>query len=226
MVSTADYIKCIGSITACHDIRDVFTDVCRMYAISLYSPFVTSDDYKAELEGEFARCREKYGEHGYENITLSFAMLVDALSNRRADFLGKVLEELNCNKKGFGQFLTPASVACLMAHVTSPGLENHAKGEIIRINDPACGAGVLLIEQAEEMVRSGVPQSDILVMAEDLDGLSCSIVFTQLSLLGYAGIVTHRDSMAMRNIEPSWYTVGYFLHGIPMRTFGHQLKQS
>lgn len=219
-IDTKAYIKLIEKIAnGGHRIRDTFRDVCRMYALCLHSPLVLDPDKKKEVEDEFAKIRDSYKPEEYKLIQESFAELAIGLEKSPGDFLGKVLEELACNWKELGQFFTPSCVARMMAQVTFDDefVKNHKRGEIITLNDPACGAGVLLIEQAMDLIQKGIPQGDILVFAEDLDPLSFTIVYTQLSLLGIAGICTRRNSLSLQIFEGPWYTVGYFLHGMPMR---------
>lgn len=219
-IDTKAYIKLIEKIAnGGHRIRDTFRDVCRMYALCLRSPLVLDPDKKKEVEDEFAKIRDSYKPEEYKLIQESFAELAIGLQKSPRDFLGTVLEELACNWKELGQFFTPSCVARVMAQVTFDDefVKNHKRGEIITLNDPACGAGVLLIEQAMDLIQKGIPQGDILVFAEDLDPLSFTIVYTQLSLLGIAGICTRRNSLSLQIFEGPWYTVGYFLHRMPMR---------
>lgn len=222
-----DYVGLIAKISSgSHRVGEVFKDACRMYALCLHSPLVINADEKREVEDEFARIRGKYSEDEYKTIQQSFAVLALGLEKSPKDFLGIVLEELSCNRKELGQFFTPACVASLMAHVTFDDefVKNHKRGEIITLNDPACGAGVLLIEQAMCLIEKGVPQGDILVFAEDLDPLSFSIAFTQLSLLGIPAVVTRRNSLSLEIFEGPWYTIGYFAHRIPMRRIGEDFR--
>lgn len=219
-VDTKEYVRTIESIAnSGHRIRDTFRDCCRMYAISLHSPLVIDPEEKQNVEDEFAKIRDSYTKDEYKLIQKSFAQLLIGLQKSPRDFLGVVLEELACNCKELGQFFTPSCVARLMAQVNidEEFVKNHKRGEIITLNDPTCGAGVLLIEQAMDLIYKGIPQGDILVFAEDLDPLSFTIVYTQLSLLGIAGICTRRDSLSLQIFEGPWYTVGYFLHGMQMR---------
>ena len=67
------------------------------------------------------------------------------------------------------------------------------------------------------MLADGVKQSDILVLAGDIDGRACDISYVQLSLLGYAAVVQHMDALAQKRYSPDRFTPGYFLHCMPMR---------
>ena len=76
---------------------------------------------------------------------------------------------------------------------------------------------MLLIEGAEKLLADGVRQSDLVLVAGDIDGRACDISYIQLSLLGYAACVQHMDALSQRRISPDRYTPGWYLHSMPMR---------
>lgn len=195
---------------------DVFTDSVHLMAQTLWRPLAGADG--EAVEKDWRRTRQKYDDEAYGHITAAFSELLTALEVRREEFLGIILEHIGAANTHNGQFLTPQCVATLMARVTGePIAKNHKPGEVITLNDPACGASVLLIEQAEQLRNDGVPQRDILIYAGDIDQRACDISFIELSLLGYAARIDHRDGLALKEYSKPRYTVGYFLHGMPLR---------
>lgn len=206
----------LSKVSSSYDTITIFNDACRMFAISLRSPLVLSKDEKEAIEQEYKALADKYGVEGTEKISGLFALVMQALEIKRGDFLGHIYEDLNATKKGFGQFFTPDSVAKLMARIAFPP-DSIEQGRIVKICDPTCGAGALLIEAAESFIESGGRQGDLLLYADDLDGTACNIAYTQFSLLGYPAIVRRMDSLAMEVFEGPLYTFGYFGHAMPMR---------
>lgn len=195
-------------------VNDVFADAVHMMACSLWSPL--APDGKS-VEADFNATRKKYSDKEYEHIQTAFGIVMEALEERREEFLGTILEHLNANAKGFGQFLTPRPVANLMARMSMDGLK-YEPGKILAITDPACGASVLMIEQAEMLMQElHVQQSDILILVGDIDRRAVDMSFVELSLLGYAAQVEHMDSLMMKRFSEPRYTAGYFLHCMPMR---------
>ena len=213
------FIREIELMSPSYAMSDKFRDAVRMMAISIYSYGVarmTSPDVHKSLEEEFSRYEEKYGKDGSDHVTNAFLITIDMLSRRRTDFLGHVMEEIGAaNQKGTQQFLTPECVAKLMARCISHGAAEDLRGHDvkIRLNDPACGASVLLIEQAEQLILEGnVSQRDIIIYAEDLDFNAFNISYVQLALLGYAAQVTRMDSLSQNVLEGPWLTPGVYLH--------------
>ena len=211
-----DFIKKLQTVSQSYDQNTIFQDVCRIFSLSLRGALAIQKEEKDAIEDYYQKFVEKYGNDCMRKIGDLFAIVVEALEMRRTDFLGHIYEKLNATKKGFGQFLTPESVSRFMSMVTFAGIKT-SPGNIIKICDPTCGAGILLIEGAEEFINSGGRQGDILLFADDLDDTACCITYTQFSLLGYAAIVRRMDSLANVVYEGPWYTIGYFAHAMPMR---------
>lgn len=211
-----EFLKLLPKVSDHHNQRDIFCDACRIFCLSLRGAVTMDAKEKDEIEAEYQRYVTKYGKEGMEKICTLFSYVVDALELKRQDFLGHIYEELSATNKQFGQFLTPDSVARMMALITYQ-CENPKHGKIVKFNDCSCGAGALLIEAAEAFMSQGGRQGDLILYGEDLDPTACYITYTQFSLLGYPAVVTHQDTLSMKVYEGPWYTFGYFAHAMPMR---------
>ena len=219
-----DFIKEVHAAAKSRYSVDVFADMVRAMAIAIeVSTHLGSVD---ALEGEYAQIKARYEPAEFEHFYQAFALVMTALERHREDFLGHALEELGASNTRNGQFLTPVCVSRLMAKVNCRGLE-YTPGKVIRLSDPSCGSSVLLIEGAEQLIADGVRQSDLLLIAGDIDHRACDISYIQLSLLGYAAVVQHMDALAMKRISHDRFTPGYFLHSMPMRcVLRHEQQQS
>ncbi len=95
----------------------------------------------------------------------------------------------------------------------------------VSVNDPACGAGALLVAFANECRRPGNDinyQTSVLFVAQDIDLVAGCMCYIQLSLLGCPGYVVIGDtllhpstSIDARGLIPVpgenvWYTPFYF----------------
>lgn len=116
--------------------------------------------------------------------------------NPDQDFLGELYMACNLGNDHAGQFFTPYNVCQCMSEIIYdvPALLD-GKG-FIAVNDPACGAGALLLSFANICKRKGINyQEKVLFVAQDIDytvGLMCYI---QLSLMGCAGYVVIGDTL-------------------------------
>ena len=216
-----EFIKEVHAAAKSRYSVDVFADMVRAMAIAIEVP--THLGSVDALEAEYARIRDRYEPAEFEHFYRAFSIVMQALERHREDFLGHALENLGAANTHNGQFLTPVCVSRMMAQVGCQGIE-YTPGKIISISDPSCGSSVLLIEGAEAMLQDGVRQSDILVLAGDIDGRACDISYIQLSLLGYAAVVQHMDALAQKRYSPDRFTPGYFLHCMPMRRLVKRTK--
>ena len=210
-----EFIKEVHAAARSRYAVEVFADMVRTWALAIESPLSLPGRHKA-VEDEYAQIRSRYTEEEFSHFPFALAMVQMALEKHREDFLGHALETLGAANTRNGQFLTPVCVSRLMAAVNCHGLE-YTPGKVIRLSDPSCGSSVLLIEGAEKLLADGVRQSDLVLVAGDIDGRACDISYIQLSLLGYAACVQHMDALAQKRYSPDRFTPGWYLHSMPMR---------
>ena len=124
-----------------------------------------------------------------------------------------------------GQVFTPYSLCRMMAAMT---YGKHVEEQIkqdgwITVNDPACGAGALLIAFANECRQRQINyQTSVLFVAQDIDLLAGCMCYIQLSLMGCPGYVVIDDTLLHpsmshdkrgllpQNSENVWFTPMYF----------------
>lgn len=216
-----EFIKLLNRLadSGHRNVFDVFRDAVGAMACACEQMSLHAE----EREARYRSIMTGYGEDERQTFAEAFAAVVEGLEYRRTSFLGPVLEEIGAANVRNGQFLTPASVSDLMARVTAPdAAARHRPGELVTLYDPACGAGVMMISQAEEMVRAGVPPRDIYIVAGDVDPRGCDITFVELTILGYAARIEQRDALTLQLMSPPRYTVGYYLYGTQWREGRHQ----
>ena len=211
-----EFIKLLERMSTRQSIVDVFSDAVAVIACGIDR---LSGCPKAREE-RYAGVMSKYDEEYRKVFCQLFSIVVEALELRRESFLGPVLEEIGAANTRNGQFLTPVDLAKLMGRIVSAPTATAAKhrpGELVTLNDPACGAGVLMIQNAEELVQAGVPKRDIYIICGDIDLRACDMTFIELSLLGYAARIEHQDALSMKEYSRPRYTPGYFLYGTQWR---------
>lgn len=213
-----EFVKTLERLAATRDIVSVFGDVVGVIACSLEGVFTNR---KKEVEDQYQAFLSRFTkEEARQTLPSLLANITEALEDRRESYLGPILEEIGAANTHNGQFLTPSSIANLMGRIGAEGAKNdHRPGELVRLSDPACGAGVLLISGAEEVLRTGIPQRDIFIVAGDVDRRACDMTFIELSLLGYAARIEHRDALAMKELSRPRWTVGYYINGTQWREF-------
>ena len=204
------FVKTIEAASGKYRAADVFVDACHAMACAIWSPFAPD---VAKAEADYKATRAKYDDKEWAHIINSFTILIDALSEKREEFLGHCMNLFEATNKWNGQVLTPISIAHMMGRVTV----EEPRDEVVKLHDPCCGAGVLLVQGAEAFLEKGWEQRNLCVVAGDIDGRACDMCYIQLSLLGYAGVVYHMDALTFKMFGEPRYTPGWYLHAFPMR---------
>lgn len=209
-----------------HNRWSVWADFVVMAAISISN---TVDKTHAEArEKTYISLAKKYNQQELDCFSRMLAEIVCGIDEcPDQDFLGELFMALELGNSHNGQFFTPYDVCRAMAAMTY-GEDLKRKIETqgwISVNDPACGAGALLVAFANECRRPGNDinyQTSVLFVAQDIDLVAGCMCYIQLSLLGCPGYVVIDDallrpstSIDARGLIPVprenvWYTPFYF----------------
>ena len=198
-----------------HNYHGVWRDFVEMSACSI-SNSVDRQNFEAR-EARYMEIIKRYSKEEAYAFPELFALTVAALhENSKQDFLGRIFEELGLGNKAHSQFFTPYHIAELMASISLEdksiidGLEERG---YIKVSDPACGAGVMLIAFADALEQKGYNyQRDCLFVAEDIDIIVAQMCYIQLSLLGCPGYVMVHNTLFSEPCpeDKIWYTPFYF----------------
>lgn len=221
-----DLLKIFDEACYRHNRWQVWSDFVVMSAISISN--AVDQSHFDTREKMYMSIATKYNEREIKCFAEMFARIVTAIDmNPDQDFLGDLFMSLGLGNESGGQFFTPYSVCRAMAAMTY-GEDLKAKIEKqgwVSVNDPACGAGALLIAFANECRRPGIEinyQTSVLFVAQDIDLIAGCMCYIQLSLLGCPGYVVVADTLTNpstcidgkglipKHGENIWYTPFYF----------------
>ena len=222
-----------------HSPWTVWADFVVMSAVGISN--TVDKDHAGEREKTYAALATKYDRSELECLSSMFAEVVNGLEeNPNQDFLGDLFMALELGNEHKGQFFTPYSVCRMTAKMTY-GKALEAKIDQrgwISVNDPACGAGALLVAFANECkLRHTNYQTSVLFVAQDIDHIVGCMCYIQLSLLGCPGYVVIGNSLT----EPCsgidgdplipvpgdniWYTPMYFRDAWHYRRLGQVMDR-
>lgn len=222
--SQKNIIRLLDGISGRYSRWEVWQDFVIMSAISLAN---TADGpYREEREKAYLERARKYSKRELAAFSEMLAEIVmDMERNPDQDFLGELFMALDLGNEWKGQFFTPYDVCRMMASMTyGPDMQHRVDRDgWISVNDPACGAGALLIAFANECQRRGINyQTSVLFVAQDVDFLAGCMCYIQLSLMGCPGYVVIDNTLIhpstcydKRGLLPHggsnvWYTPMYF----------------
>lgn len=222
--SQKNIIRLLDGISGRYSKWEAWQDFVIMSAISLAN---TADGpYREEREKAYLERARKYSKRELAAFSEMLAEIVmDMERNPDQDFLGELFMALDLGNEWKGQFFTPYDVCRMMVSMTyGPDMQHRVDRDgWISVNDPACGAGALLIAFANECQRRGINyQTSVLFVAQDVDFLAGCMCYIQLSLMGCPGYVVIDNTLThpstcydKRGLLPHggsnvWYTPMYF----------------
>ena len=218
-----ELVKTFSALCDRHNRWQVWSDFISMSAIAISNTVDLA--HAEEREQTYLTLVKRYNSAEMNVFSGMLAQMVEAIDvNPDQDFLGDLFMNLELGNDHAGQFFTPYDVCKLMAKITEPDIKGRVERDgFISVNDPACGAGALLVAFANECLTQKVNyQTDVLFVAQDIDytvGLMC---YLQLSLIGAPGYVvidntithpsTAYDRKGLLPVDNGtvWYTPMYF----------------
>lgn len=196
----------------------VFNDFLFLSAVSMANTVPVPE--KAEREKRYLSLINSYEKKEQELLAELFTVFVLAMEeNPKQDFLGAMYHRLELHQQQKGQFFTPYHISEFMSKLQMD--EENTRNEIkqkgyISVNDPACGAGAMLIAFANVAREENINyQKEVLFVAQDIDRTAALMCYLQLSILGCPAIVIVGDSLAKPGMHPDneiWYTPFYYLN--------------
>lgn len=195
-----EIIKVINSMAGKYSGYEIFTDWIRCLALTIENcTHVIHNKVWQEREQLYIDTMRKYEPEDYEKFGLLTARLIEALEDGPDDILGKVYMEAGMGSKIAGQFFTPFHLSEMCAQAALGGMmEKYKAGEMrrIRINEPSCGGGAMIIAAAKVLRDNGINYQQAMdVVAQDLDWKGVYMCYVQLSLLGISAICVQGNTL-------------------------------
>ncbi len=124
------------------------------------------------------------------------ALCLDAEQHSYCDLLGPVYMEWGSrwDQSLRGEFYTPSNVAYMTAKMLV-GTNPPPADRPIRMLEPSCGAGAMILGYAHALADIGIPLNRTLVTAVDLSYDACQMAFCQCVLHGIPARVIQGDTL-------------------------------
>ena len=196
----------------------VWNDFLSLSALSLAN--VVPGPKREEREERYRTIMNGYRKEEQAIFPQMLGLVVLALEeDPEQDFLGSLYHYMDLQQEQKGQFFTPYHICEFMSELqfADDGKAGQTDGGgYISVNDPACGAGAMLIAFANVARRHGINyQKHVLFVAQDIDRTAAMMCYIQMSLLGCPAVVAIGDSLAKPFPHPDnevWYTLFYHLN--------------
>jgi hypothetical protein len=190
------FIRLFNETARYHHRYEVFRDFISMSGIAIQNAFLKSD----ELEQEYLGIVRRYEKEDVVRMSSLLAEVVMGLEEHPCDFLGSVFMDLELGSGQIGQFFTPFDVSKLMAMmVYGDAIEALSVKPFITLQEPACGAGGMVIAFSQMMYEKGLnPQKQLWASCVDVDPVAAMMAYVQLSLLHIPAEVVIGNSLSMK----------------------------
>ena len=196
----AEIVKRIQRMSGSQSPYNIFSDWIECFALSIANTSMPiHNSVWQEREKRYKQIMNKYSKeeriHFAEMCGLLTLAYEDGDGFRFGDILGEIYMESGSGNKNTGQFFTPYNVSFLTATMSIPADYDGKKP--IKVNEPSCGAGGMIVATAEVLYRKGINfQKCIQAEAQDLDWRAVYMCYVQLSLLGINAVVVQGDTLA------------------------------
>jgi hypothetical protein len=207
-----EIIKLIRENARRQHLHEVFRDFCEMAALA----FSNSCDLtqRTAREARYLEIVGRYTKEEVQRFTVMLARIVESLQHRFHDCLGAVFMALELGDHWKGQFFTPYPVAYLMAKIGGSSRVEVEGNGFVTLQEPACGAGCMVIAAAQAMHDEGIAyQQRLHVTAIDIDQTAAHMAYIQLTLLHIPAIVVHGNALWPGKGWSNWVTLAHVMGG-------------
>ncbi|MDG9972168.1 N-6 DNA methylase [Achromobacter mucicolens] len=214
-----EIVSLLRQVAYTRGIDRVWSDWVEICAIALARADLAQRDVR---EQRYLQVIAQYERAELDQLVQAFAHLVMSYELRveAADFgdvLGSTFMMLDMGNAGAGQFFTPYEVSRLMGNMMMGDgqalVDKTDAHGFIRVLEPACGAGGMLIAAAHAMHDAGLNYQQCMhATAIDIDQRCVHMTFIQLALLHVPAVVIHGNGLTGECRE-QWFTPAHVLGG-------------
>jgi type I restriction-modification system DNA methylase subunit len=200
----ARFLKQFNTLAQHRRRYEVFRDFVTLSAISLNNVMEPDPERKATLESDYMDIIRTYSNDEALGFAQLLGLVVELLASTPQDVLGDLYMALDLGNERTDQFFTPNSISRFMARLN--GVEPPAGQNFVRVCEPACGAGCMVLAIAQALIESGKnPATTMWAQCQDIDRTAALMCFVQLSLWGIPAVVIMGNTLA-NEVRESFYT--------------------
>jgi hypothetical protein len=222
------FVKLIEQFSYGHHLHTVFSDFVELAALTI-SNSVDRSQYEPrekrylEIVGKYSKEEVARFPQMFAALVLSFELRVAMMKKASSsagfvgsgltDILGQTYMMLELGNARAGQFFTPYHVSRLMMMTIGDAGEAVQRHGFMRLQEPACGAGGMVIAAAESLHDAGLNyQQAMHATCVDIDPCCVHMAYVQLSLLHIPAVVVHGNALSME-VWGTWYTPAHIVNG-------------
>jgi len=186
----------------------VFADFCRIAACCLAA---------GSREDEYFETIKPYSKEELSEFSKALGLLIEEMESKPfTDVLGPYYLDVasHSSKQARGEFYTPPEVSKAMAMMLVDVEQVKSEGKPITVNDPACGAGGMLLALAELFAPDNVAL--LRVTLQDINPTGIDMSYINMTLWGIPATLICGDTLRM-TVNKSWKNIHWHRVGEDQR---------
>jgi hypothetical protein len=197
------FVKAFESLARHRERHDVFTDFLDMAVCAIRKKTLPLGSAADAIEAQYMAvvARNKVEDVRATPELLGITAL--AVQTGGCDFLGQVVGDLELINGHMGQFFTPYDVSRMIAEMTLDTVgEVIAEQGFVTVQEPACGAGGMIIAAADAIERRGFDIGrQLYVEGTDISAMCFKMTYLQTSLRGIPATIRRGNTLTLETFD-------------------------
>ncbi len=197
------FIKAFESLAHHRERHDVFNDFLEMAVCAIRKGTMTPGPAADAIEAQYMAVVKRNRVEDVRAMPRLLGITTLAIQDGGCDFLGQVAGDLELVTGHMGQFFTPYDVSRMIAEMTLDSVgEIIAEQGFVTVQEPACGAGGMVIAAADAIARQGFDIGrHLYVDAIDISPMCFRMTYLQAALRGIPATVRRGNTLSLEMFD-------------------------
>ncbi len=197
------FIKAFGHLAHHRERHEVLADFLEMAFCAVRKKTLPPGPAADALEDRYMAVVNRNTNEDVRAMPELLGITALALQEGGCDFLGQVVVELELPNAHMGQFFTPYDVSRMMAEMTFDTVDEIiAEQGFVTVQEPACGAGGMIIAAADAIERKGFDIArQLYVDGIDISPTCFKMSYLQASLRGIPATIRRGNTLSLEMFE-------------------------
>ena len=205
------FIKAFDRLAHHRERHDVLADFLEMAVCAIRKKTLPLGPAADAIEEQYMAVVKRNRVEDVRAMPELLAITTLAVQGGGCDFLGQVVVELELPNQHMGQFFTPYDVSRMIAEMTFDTVDEIiAEQGFVTVQEPACGAGGMIIAAADVIERKGFDIGrQLYVDATDISPMCFKMSYLQASLRGIPATIRRGNTLSLemfdRAVTPAFF---------------------
>lgn len=206
------FIKAFESLARHRERHDVFADFLEMAVCAIRKRTMPPGPEADGIEAKYMAVVKRNRPDDVRQMPTLLGITTLAVQDGGCDFLGQVAGDLELVTGHMGQFFTPYDVSRMIAEMTLDTVAEIIAGQgFVTVQEPACGAGGMIIAAADVLARKGFDiGTQLYIEAIDISPMCFRMSYLQASLRGIPATIRRGNTLSLEMFD----------HGVTPAFFG------